>query len=195
MSADVRARVADTLTIAVNRGRPNTLEVPETFEAADSFVIEIVNDGKPTHVHVNHDDDLSAGLTMEIGNHFLPREGVRRLPVEVNDAARPMHGKLRVSTGYGSETRFIDLRLPRFDEERSVQVDATLAQPTPREPVQPGLLENVEHIGILGVLAIALLAIIAGALVVASIGTPFLAVVVILIALILAVAVYLVLES
>lgn len=187
----VSEAVSDTLEIHVNRERPNVLEVPDTFETSTAFSVEIVNDGKPVHLHLNYDDDLAAGLSMETGNHFIPRDNVYRLPVHVEPDARPFHGKFQVSIGYGAEKRFIEIRVPEPEVDTEVRVDAELAEPSGR-PRPPPTTDRVIDLGILALLGVALLALVAGALIVATLVTPLAGALLVIVALLLAAGVYVV---
>lgn len=195
MVPSLDSRVADPLELHVNRVRPNVLEAPEVFETTGDFAIEIVNDGKPTHVHLNLDDDLSPSLSLEVGNHFIPREGVERLPVDVDASAAPSHGKLRVSVGYGSETAFVDIRIVEPDQDQSVTVDERLAKPPTREPQPEPLLARLDDIGLIAFLGIAVLALIVGAMIIGMVTTPAIGIILVVIAVLLMVTVYILLEG
>lgn len=185
----------ETLEVSVNRERPNALEVPDTFESTANFVIVVENAGKPVHLHINCDDDLLAGLTLETGNHYIPREGHYELPVTVDPDARPFRGKCRISIAYGSETRYVEIRVPEPETPETVAVDDSLSQPTRREPT-PTLDERiVGDSTILGLIFLALLALIAGGVILASITTPIVGVIVVIVVILLAVGLYLLIEE
>ncbi len=162
----------DPLEIRVNSPRPNVLEPPESFVADREFSIEIVNEGKPVHVHLNLDNDLVEIIEMETGNHFVPREDTYRIPVTLLEGRRPVRGKLKVSTGYGSESEFIEIRVVEPSDDDRVTVDETLAEPQrePREPAVPaGVLSEV---GMIALVTIAVIALLVAAVIVGSVTSP-----------------------
>lgn len=183
--------VADPLEIHVNRRRPNVLEVPELFVADQDFAVEVVNAGKPVHIHLNLDDDLLEVLDMETGNHFVPREDTYRLPVRVRGDNRPVRGKLNVSTGYGAESRFIELRVVEPDEDERVTVDEQLAEPSGRAPQPTWSARIVSEVGVVALVVIALVALAVGATIVATLTTPVLGGLLAVAAMLIAVGVYL----
>lgn len=187
--------VPGSLEIRVNRDLPNTLEVPETFETTDDFQVEITNEGKPVHIHLNYEDDFANRMSLETGNHFIPRKGVFTLPVEIDKSQRPFHGKLRVSTGYGSTTKFVEVRVVKPSGAREVSIDEDLAKPPIRETRVSALERLVGEMGILILLGIALLALFLGAMIVATITTPLLGLVLVMIALLLATGAIIVLDE
>ncbi len=162
----------DPLVIHVNSPRPNALEVPEMFVADREFALEIENEGKPVHVHLNLDDDLEEVLELETGNHFVPRENAYRLPVALRDGRRPVRGKLKVSTGYGAESRFIEVRIVEPDPDDQVTVDASLAQPQ-REATEPAVPAGVlGEVGMIALIGISLVALLVAAVIVGSVTAP-----------------------
>lgn len=181
--------MSETLAIRVNHERPNTFEVPDTFETEEDFSLEIRNEGKPVHMHLNIDDDLAAGLSMETGNHFIPRKGAISLPVEVDRSERPFHGKCRVSTGYGAETKFVEIRVFEPDEETVVSVDERLSEP-PARAGQGGMSEGLNEIGVWVLLGLTSLALLGAAVIVAASTTPLVGVIVVILVIVIAVSVY-----
>lgn len=187
--------MARTLEVTVNRERPNVLEVPDRFETTTDFAIRVSNEGQPVHLHVNCDDDLLAGLSLETGNHYIPREDEYRIPVTVEPTVRPFQGKCRISIGYGSETRYVDVSITKPDQPEAVTVDESLAQPS-RDPSPPTLAERIlSDTLMLGLLFVAFIVLIAGAIVLASVTTPILGVIVVIVVMLLAVGVYLLVEE
>ncbi len=187
--------MAETLEVYVNRDRPNVLEVPTTFETTGNFNIVIDNEGQPVHLHLNVDDDLLEGLNLETGNHYIPRDGEYRLPVQVNQEKRPFMGKCRISIAYGSETRYTEIRVTEPEQPTSVQVDESLAEPVVR-PESPSIEERlVSDTVILGLLFLAFLALIAGAVIVASLTTPLAGVILVVVVIIVAIGLYLLVEE
>lgn len=190
MGASVSPAVPDSLEIHVNRPRPNVLEVPELFIAERPFAIEFVNDGKPVHVHISLDEPLAEILELETGNHFLPREETFRLPVRIRDGRRPVRGKLTVSIGYGSESRFIELRIVEPSEDDRVHVDEDLAEPSGRRPGPTLSSRIVGEIGLIAIAIIALVALLVGAAIVGTVTSPALGILVVALALVVVAGVY-----
>ncbi|WP_135822572.1 DUF7524 family protein [Halostella litorea] len=123
---------------------------PPSFEAAGAFDVELVNHGRAVHVHLNLVEGLERGAELEATNHFVDTDAIRQVGVDVVDDALPASGKLKVVTGYGAETTYVDVTVteppdaPRtgtgeLGSEGSVAVDETLAEPSPVEqPDDPG---------------------------------------------------------
>lgn len=182
--------MSEPLEIHVNRTRPNVLEVPDMHVTDRDFAIEVVNGGKPAHVHLNVDDDLLAILDVETGNHFVPRENTLRFPVQVGEGRRPVRGKLKVSTGYGSESRFIELRVTERSDDDQVTVDETLAEPSDRSRDPDVASSLVGDLGAVGAVAAAVVVLLAAAALVGSITSPILGVGTLLAGLLVVLAVY-----
>ncbi|MHB9286661.1 hypothetical protein ACKVMT_06430 [Halobacteriales archaeon Cl-PHB] len=167
--------MSDQLPVHVNREELHALEVPASFEAHDSFDVALVNHGESLHVHVHLDDALSQVASIDATNHYVERESTRAVRVTVDEAALAhlgdVHGKIKVASAYGAQTRWIDVDLSEYEEEDdAVQVDESLAQPqpTPEEPGTP-LLQRPE----LPVLALGGLALVVALLAAVLINNTF----------------------
>jgi hypothetical protein len=155
--------VTDTLSVHVSKGELHSLEVPTSFEAAGSFDVRLVNHGQALHVHLHLDETLSQIADLDAGNHYVEGDSERRIRVEVHPErlnGEEVLGKLKVASGYGAETRWIDVAVSEPDPEKeSVEVDESLATPQPKDEDGggPGLGERLELplLG-LGALAVAL---------------------------------------
>lgn len=140
----------DQLPVHVNREELHALEVPATFEAHDSFDVALVNHGESLHVHVHLDDTLSRVAKIDASNHYVESDTTRPIRVEVDEAALAqfgeVHGKIKVASAYGAQTRWIDVDLSEREEaDESVQVDESLAQPQPTaQETQTPLLQRPE---------------------------------------------------
>lgn len=111
-----------------------------SFETAGPFDVELVNHGRAVHVHLNHVEGLERGATLEATNHYVETETVRSVRVDVVDEALPVSGKLKIVTGYGAETAYVDVTAREADHrDDSVDVDETLAEPpdADRSPTSP----------------------------------------------------------
>jgi len=125
--------VPDTLPVHVNREEIHGLEVPPAFEATGAFDVRIVNHGNPVHVHLHLDDDLSTVASLDATNHYVQGETERRVQVAVTGEG-DVRGKLKVVTGYGATTRYVDVDLAEpTGGDDSVEVDEALAKPAPPE--------------------------------------------------------------
>ncbi len=128
----------DELPVHINREELHSLEVPATFEADGSFDVRLVNHGESLHVHLHLDDSLSEAAAVDAVNHYVEGSSQRFVRVDVDtdrlDGDRTV-GKLKVASGYGATTRWIDVELsePR-PEEDSMDIDESLAKPQPTEP-------------------------------------------------------------
>lgn len=123
--------MSDTLVVHVNRESPQSIDVESgTFEATGSFAITIRNHGRPVHVHVHLDDELSSIARLETGNHYVDGDSTARVPVSVEGSRRPVSGKIKIVTGYGAQTAYLDVELIEPEaSERHVEVDESLSKP------------------------------------------------------------------
>jgi hypothetical protein len=128
----------DTLPVHLNREELHAVEVPPSFETAGPFDVELVNHGASVHAHLHLDDDLSEVATLDAANHFVDGESRRHVRVSV-DGGGPVSGKLKVASAYGAETRWVDVHVVEPEEEEgTVEVDESLAEPQPRDVSEEG---------------------------------------------------------
>ncbi|WP_434530938.1 DUF7524 family protein [Haloarcula sp. NS06] len=131
----------DSLPVHLNRTDIHSLEVPHEFDATGSFDVQLVNHGEALHVHLHLDDSLSSVASLDATNHHVRAETDRLARVTV-DGDGPVRGKLKVVTGYGAETRYIDIFIPEGGTENDpVIVDEELSKPQPKPATEsePGL--------------------------------------------------------
>jgi hypothetical protein len=130
--------VTEELPVHVSRTELHSLDVPATIEAQGPFDVTFVNHAEAVHVHMHLDDDLSELATIEASNHYVGGESRRAVRVHVDEAAlpeQPRLGKLKIASGYGARTRWVDVELSSPPEEESgVEVDESLSRPPPPEP-------------------------------------------------------------
>ena len=128
--------MTDELPVHISREELHALEVPESFQASDSFDVRLINHGESLHIHLHLDDPLSEVATIDAGNHYVERESQRFVRVDVDTDrldGESQLSKLKVASAYGAETRWIDVEIVEPEEtESSVQVDESLAQPQRR---------------------------------------------------------------
>ena len=130
----------ETLVVDLNRDGPHAIEVgPTAFHADGSFEIVLENHGTALHVYLHLDDDLAEVVTLGAVNHFVDDGSIRRVVAEVDQSKAPVRGRLKVVTGYGTETAFVPVAIDERDEEAGrVTVDESLSRPKPRpEPPEP----------------------------------------------------------
>ena len=129
--------MVDPLPVHVNRDELHDVAVPTSFETTGTFDVRLVNHGQPLHVHLHLDDDLSAVASLDATNHYVDGESERRVTVSIRDGAT-VRGKPKVVSGYGAQTRYVDVIVTEPDEqEGSVRVDDSLAEPQPVDVEQP----------------------------------------------------------
>lgn len=159
--------MADPLPIHVNRDHLHDLGTPATFEATESFDIRLINHGEASHVHLHLDDALSEVARLEATNHYVEGEDERFVRVSVQEAGT-VRGKLKVSIGYGAETRYVDVIITEpQDEQQSVQIDESLTKPKPMETDESRRIPlNDPVLPVLGLVAAGLLVAIGAALLV-----------------------------
>ncbi|MFB6084543.1 MAG: hypothetical protein ABEJ94_09895 [Halorientalis sp.] len=118
----------DELPVDVNRRERNSLDVPASIETDDSFVVRVRNHGNASRIHVHLDENLSAVASLAETNHYVEAQSTRDIPVSVHEH-EPIHGKLKLSAGYGATTRWVDVELTEPDDTGTVEVDERLAEP------------------------------------------------------------------
>ncbi|GAA5430601.1 DUF7524 family protein [Haloarcula japonica] len=122
----------DSLPVHLNRTDIHSLEVPNEFDATGSFDVRLVNHGEALHVHLHLDDSLSSIASLDATNHHVRAETDRLVRITI-DGDGPVRGKLKVVTGYGAETRYIDIYIPEGGTENEpVIVDDELSKPQPK---------------------------------------------------------------
>jgi len=160
--------VTDELPVHISREELHTLEVPESFQASESFDVRLINHGESLHIHLHLDDPLSEVASLDAGNHYVERESQRFVRVDVDTdrlGGEPHLGKLKVASAYGAETRWIDVEVVEPDEtEDSVQVDESLAQPQRRSTEEESSPLPAPQLLVFGLGVLALIVALAAAL-------------------------------
>ncbi len=158
----------DELPVHVSRRELHDIEVPGTFEADGSFDVELVNHGNSLHMHLHLDDVLSEVAELTATNHYVEGERMRVVHVDVDEsrlAGEPIRGKLKIVSAYGASTRWVDVVLSEAEEdEETVEVGESLAEPTPRTaPEESNLVVSNPEVPILvlGALAVTVAVVIA----------------------------------
>jgi hypothetical protein len=128
-----------TLDVELNGEAVHDIDAPDSFVTDGPFPVVFENGGRSTHVHLHFDDDLDRATAVDDVNHFVADEATRRVHVRTADVDEPVRGKLKIVTGYGSNTSYVDVRIDPSPEtpEKSVAVDETLSAPPERTPDVP----------------------------------------------------------
>jgi hypothetical protein len=118
------------LSVSLNRERLHRVETVDSFETDGPFDVILDNHGEAVHVHLHLDDDLSRAATLSAGNHYVQRGATKRVHVRARPGDEPVRGKLKVVTGYGSESAYVDVTVnPASPQKSPVQVDESLGKP------------------------------------------------------------------
>jgi hypothetical protein len=128
-----------TLSVELNGEAVHSIRAPGRFETTGPFAVTFENAGRSTHVHLHFDDDLDPVVSLDETNHFVDTESTKHVHVSVDGVTEPIRGKLKIVTGYGSETRYVDVRIepPEDTTPDEVAVDEAFAKPPERPPELP----------------------------------------------------------
>ncbi|WP_157971772.1 DUF7524 family protein [Halorussus litoreus] len=123
-----------SLPVHLNRDQLHDVQTVASFEVAESFPILLQNGDAPVHVHLHLDDALSQVASIPANNHFVDADSTQQVDVKIADAPRPVEGQLKIVTGHGAETDYVTVSVVEpAEREDAVDVDASLADPVPRE--------------------------------------------------------------
>ena len=167
-----------TLSVDLNREKLHDVAVADDFETTSGFVVELVNHGEAVHVHLHLDDDLSRVARLDETNHFVEGDKRRRVAVDVAAVDEPVRGKLKVVTGYGANSVYVDVEVkPERPKKDAVEVDERLSKPPQREegndrPSVGALLASGSIRAVVAVLAVAVLAVALAVAVALSVSDP-----------------------
>ncbi|WP_321168541.1 DUF7524 family protein [Halorubrum distributum] len=128
-----------TLDVELNGETVHDIDAPDSFVTDGPFPVVLENSGRSTHVHLHFDDDLDRVTAVDEVNHYVADEATRHVHVSTADVDEPVRGKLKIVTGYGSNTTYVDVRVDPSPEtpNRSVAVDEELSAPPERTPEPP----------------------------------------------------------
>lgn len=122
-----------SLPVELNADRIHEIRVIDEFETDGPFVVDLVNEGQPVHVHVSLDEDLGRVASLDGGNHYVEEGTTVAVPISVDPVDEPTVGRLTVATGYGAETSEVLVTVRPWEGQNSgVEVDEDLS--TPGEP-------------------------------------------------------------
>lgn len=137
----------DTLPVHLNRESLHSLDVPNAIETDGSFDVLLRNHGEAVHVHVHLDDALSELATLDATNHYVQADSDRPVRVTINQETN-LRGKLKIATGYGATTRYVDVDLVEPNEpDEPVQVDESLSKPQPKKQDTTGNEPFIDRLG------------------------------------------------
>ncbi len=128
-----------TLAVELNGDGVHSIGVPDRFTTTTPFSIELANQDRATHVHLRPDDDLDRAVSIGAVNHYVEAEGTKRIHVSTAAVEKPVRGKLKVVTGYGSNTQYVEVQVdpPMETGPDEVVVDERLSKPPERTPPPP----------------------------------------------------------
>ena len=131
--------IVPTLDVELNGEAVHDIDAPDAFVTDGPFPIAFENAGRSTHVHLHFDDDLDRVTAVDEVNHYVADEATRRVHVSTADVDKPVRGKLKIVTGYGSNTRYVDVRIDPSTDAPSdpVVIDEELSAPPERTPDAP----------------------------------------------------------
>ena len=125
--------MSPSLPVVLNRDHLHGISVDSRLTTSEPVNIDLTNRGEAVHVHLHVDDDLSSVASLEAGNHYVESETTRAVRLDVRPASTPVTGKLKIVTGYGAETEYVDVRVePAAEEKTPVEVDENLSRPQSR---------------------------------------------------------------
>jgi hypothetical protein len=135
--------VTESLRVELNGDGLHAISAPPSFSVAGAFDVVLANVGQAVHVHLHLDDDLSRVARLETGNHYVEGDESQRVRVETSPGSEPVSGKLKIVTGYGAETAYVDVTVnPTPDTKPGIDVDETLSKPPKRDP-DPSIVEEL----------------------------------------------------
>ena len=142
-----------TFDIVINRDAVHAIEpAVSSYETVGDFAIVLENEGQATHVHLHLDDDLARIASLPNGNNYFVEAGKSRsVQVSVGPGHRPITGRVKVVTGYGAETKYVDVSvIDEVDQPRSVAVDERLSvkQPRPEATQSPVFTGTAAVVGL-----------------------------------------------
>jgi hypothetical protein len=128
-----------TLAVELNGDAVHSIRAPDRFATTGHFSIAFENLGRSTHVHLHFDDDLDRVCSVGETNHFVDGESTKRVHVTADPIDGAVTGKLKIVTGYGSNTRYVDVEVdaPTEDVTERVTVDERFTKPPERSPDPP----------------------------------------------------------
>lgn len=122
-----------TLSVDLNGEHLHDVEVRDRMTVSEPFEIELLNHGEAVHVHLHLDDALSRVARLDAGNHYVEAGRTLAVGVETASVDEPVSGRLKIVTGYGAETAYVEVTVaPDGEEKAPVEVDESLAKPQPR---------------------------------------------------------------
>jgi len=128
-----------TLAVELNGDAVHSIRAPGRFATTGHFAIALENLGRSTHVHLHFDDDLDRVCSVGETNHFVDGESTKRVHVTADAVDGTVTGKLKIVTGYGSNTRYVDVEVEPAPETqtRQIPVDERFSKPPERTPAPP----------------------------------------------------------
>lgn len=146
----------DTLQIELNEEKPHSIAIDTSvFQPDSSFDVLLTNHGSAVHVHLQLMEDLADYATIPTSNYYIEADASQRARVTIQDAPRPISGRLKIVTGYGSNTERVTIELrEKTEEQTGVQVAEELGKPQPRQQQSRSITPDQFPVIVLGLLAI-----------------------------------------
>lgn len=179
----------ESLVVELNESGPQSIDVAApSFTAEGPFQVVLDNHGAALHVYLQLDDDLARSLTLGAVNHYVEEGSTRRVRVEVDEPQPEITGRLKIVTGYGSETEFVSVTVREPDPEADrVQVDESLARPKPKPQASAEPAVDPQSLPIAALGALAIVVALLAAMAVGG-GLPLVAILIVLVGAAVAVA-------
>lgn len=122
-----------SLVVHLNRGELYDVEpVATSFQSTGPFEVELRNHGQAVHAHLRLDEDLSRVASLNGPNHFVDTDSVTTVQVAVADGAPSVRGMLKVVTGYGSGTDYVEVHVSDEADE-GVAIGDAVRRPEPTD--------------------------------------------------------------
>jgi len=128
-----------TLAVELNGDAVHSIRTRDRFTTTGHFSVALENLGQSTHVHLHFDDDLDRVCSVAESNHFVDGRATKRVHVTTEAVDEAAAGKLKIVTGYGSNTKYVDVAVeppPEVPADR-VPVDERFTKPPERPPDPP----------------------------------------------------------
>ncbi|RLM59382.1 hypothetical protein DVK02_01130 [Halobellus sp. Atlit-31R] len=97
----------------LNRETVHAVEAPGGLTVTGPFHVYLQNHGGPVHVHLHLDDDLSRVARVDAVNHYVEEGETIRIPVGVAADRERVSGRLKIVSGYGAETAYVNVTVER----------------------------------------------------------------------------------
>jgi hypothetical protein len=138
--------VPGSLAVELNRDSIHDIAVTNSFATNEPFTVDLQNHGEAVHVHLHLDDDLSRVARLDANNHYVEAGTTRSVEIPVKQVEDPTTGKLKIVTGYGSETEYVSItvRPPPPDPPTHAETPADPGRSTESAATDQSLTTRLE---------------------------------------------------